>query len=131
MIFALLKNEIAVVKYSLIGSVFSNSLLVLGCCLVAGGSKSRFEIDAIKPNCTLLLLAGLALTLPSPFVTETMSMDKENDETVLTISRITAVVLVLMYIQLLIWINYNEIHTDDNEEDEEYLLDAKQLPLVY
>jgi Ca2+:H+ antiporter len=38
-ILALVKGEIRVVQNAMIGSVLSNSLLVLGCCFFAGGIK--------------------------------------------------------------------------------------------
>lgn len=54
---------------SLLGSVFSNMLLVLGCCFFFGGLKhkeQRFNSTSAIANMSLLLLSSLALVLPTP-----------------------------------------------------------------
>lgn len=54
---------------SLLGSVFSNMLLVLGCCFFFGGLKhkeQRFNATSAIANMSLLLLSSLALVLPAP-----------------------------------------------------------------
>lgn len=54
---------------SLLGSVFSNMLLVLGCCFLFGGLKhkeQRFNSTSAIANMSLLLLSSMALILPTP-----------------------------------------------------------------
>lgn len=54
---------------SLLGSVFSNMLLVLGCCFFFGGLKHKeqhFNSTSAVANMSLLLLSSLALVLPTP-----------------------------------------------------------------
>ena len=54
-IFALSSNKIAVVKYSLLGSILSNLLLVLGTSLLCGGiANVRLEqkYDRVRPKST-------------------------------------------------------------------------------
>ncbi|CAM9889194.1 unnamed protein product, partial [Hapterophycus canaliculatus] len=66
---ALYANQIRVVQASLLGSVFSNMLLVLGCCFFFGGLKhkeQRFNATSAIANMSLLLLSSLALVLPAP-----------------------------------------------------------------
>lgn len=51
------------------GSVFSNMLLVLGCCFFFGGinhKEQRFNATSAIANMSLLLLSSLALVLPTP-----------------------------------------------------------------
>lgn len=53
-IFALSTNKIAVVKYSLLGSILSNLLLVLGTSLLCGGianlkDKDGQKYDRVRP----------------------------------------------------------------------------------
>ena len=57
------------VQASLLGSVFSNMLLVLGCCFFFGGLKHKeqhFNSTSAVANMSLLLLSSLALVLPTP-----------------------------------------------------------------
>ncbi|KAE9334077.1 hypothetical protein PF008_g14152 [Phytophthora fragariae] len=67
-IFALKAREINVVQSSLIGSVLSNLLLVLGCAFIAGGvrnKESSFNAVGASTNSSLLMLASFAMLLPS------------------------------------------------------------------
>nr|KAE8932160.1 hypothetical protein PF009_g17797 [Phytophthora fragariae] len=67
-IFALKAGEINVVQSSLIGSVLSNLLLVLGCAFIAGGvrnKESSFNAVGASTNSSLLMLASFAMLLPS------------------------------------------------------------------
>ncbi|KAE9057365.1 hypothetical protein PF006_g32440, partial [Phytophthora fragariae] len=60
--------EINVVQSSLIGSVLSNLLLVLGCAFIAGGvrnKESSFNAVGASTNSSLLMLASFAMLLPS------------------------------------------------------------------
>jgi Ca2+:H+ antiporter len=66
-IFALRSGLLRVVQLSLLGSIYSNLLLVQGCAFVVGGLKFKqqsYSQSAAKTNVSLLLLAVLALTLP-------------------------------------------------------------------
>lgn len=50
-----------VVKLTLLGSVISNLLLVMGCAFLAGGlvhPQQRFNQQGINVNCGLLILSG-------------------------------------------------------------------------
>jgi Ca2+:H+ antiporter len=99
---ALLANEIRVVQASMIGSIFSNLLLVLGCCFFFGGLKYKeqsFNSTAATANMALLALSSIALVLPTPFA----DYYQVQDEHVLVISRFAAIFLLSMYIQLLIF----------------------------
>mmetsp|Transcript_40400 Transcript_40400/g.79051 ORF Transcript_40400/g.79051 Transcript_40400/m.79051 type:complete len:490 (+) Transcript_40400:140-1609(+) len=114
---ALLANEIRVVQASLIGSVFSNLLLVQGFCFFCGGMKfkqQKFNPIAASANLSLLLLSSLALILPTPFASYA---DLENED-VLLVSRIAAVFLLCMYIQLLIFQLVTHKDLFDEESDE-------------
>jgi Ca2+:H+ antiporter len=97
---ALLANEIRVVQASMIGSIFSNLLLVLGCCFFFGGlghQQQRFNSVAATANMGLLALSSIALILPTPFA----AYYELHDAHVLTVSRIAACFLMCMYLQLL------------------------------
>ena len=67
-IFALQAGLIVVVQASLIGSILSNALLVLGLAFYVGGAKHgvlEFESQAPRMIAILLLLAVCALVLPT------------------------------------------------------------------
>jgi Ca2+:H+ antiporter len=67
-IFALRAGLLTVVQASLIGSILSNALLVLGLAFVAGGWRLgvlHFESQSPRMIATLLLLAVSALVLPT------------------------------------------------------------------
>lgn len=99
---ALLANEIRVVQASMLGSIFSNLLLVLGCCFFFGGLKYKeqsFNSKAASANMGLLALSSIALVLPTPFA----QYYELHDEHVLIVSRIAALFLIFMYAQLLIF----------------------------
>ena len=67
-IFALQAGLVAVVQASLVGSILSNALLVLGLAFVAGGWRHgtlRFGGEAPRMIASLLMLAVAALVLPA------------------------------------------------------------------
>lgn len=67
---ALSKGLDGVVKASITGSIIGNILLVLGLSFVAGGSKfpeQRFNRTAARSSATTLILAAIALLLPTLF----------------------------------------------------------------
>ena len=129
---ALMANEIRVVQASMLGSIFSNLLLVLGCCFFFGGlyhKQQTFNSAAATSNIGLLALSSIALVLPTPFA----EYYNVRDEHVLVISRVSAIFLIFMYAQLLFFQLHTHAHifeeaekiksedgeTDDEEEEEE------------
>jgi len=67
-IIALQAGLIRVVQSSLIGSILSNLLLVLGMCFVAGGSihhVMKFDTTAAQTSSGVLFLAVLAVVMPA------------------------------------------------------------------
>lgn len=127
---ALMANEIRVVQASMLGSIFSNLLLVLGCCFFFGGlyyKEQSFNSVAATSNMGLLALSSIALVLPTPFA----EYYNVRDEHVLVISRVSAIFLISMYGQLLFFQLYTHAHifeaavvikedkADGDDEDDE------------
>lgn len=115
---ALLANEIRVVQGSLLGSIFSNLLLVLGCCFFFGGlyhKEQRFNATAATANMGLLALSSIALVLPTPFA-EYYDL---HDEDALAVSRIAAIFLMFMYIQLLVFQLHTHVHLFDESDNDD------------
>jgi len=99
---ALLDNQIRVVQASMLGSIFSNLLLVLGSCFLFGGfyhTEQQFNSTSATSNLSLLALSSAALILPTPFAEY---YDIGNEE-VLLVSRIASIFLFIMYALLLIF----------------------------
>ena len=94
----LTKGLTEVVSTSLIGSILSNLLLVIGCCFFVGGlnfKHQRFSSGASKANTSLLFMSCIAMLLPSMI---SYTGDKHDVEKVKEISHIIALVMTGMYV---------------------------------
>jgi len=103
---------LVVVQCSLIGSIFSNSLLVLGCSFLANGfyyEESTFNTAVTSANVTLLLVSSFVMILPAPYHTA----NNLNDE--LMVSRAAACALLVMYGCLLFFVLHTHKHIVDPE----------------
>lgn len=110
---ALLHNDFRVVQASLIGSMLSNLLLVLGMCFFFGGikySEQTFVSQGAVASIALLALCGLTLLMPGMF-----GDNQDVDE--LVISRIGAAILILMYAQLLFFQLVSHGHLFEGGDD--------------
>ncbi|KAL1405459.1 Vacuolar calcium ion transporter [Vanrija albida] len=128
-ILALIKCELTVVQSSLVGSILSNLLLVLGMCFFAGGirfAEQSMKSTAAQLNSSLLLIAVLAVLVPSAFhfsVKVTPSGDgvaltsREEANDILSMSHGVAILLLLLYIGYLIFQMWTHAHLFDDDED--------------
>lgn len=128
-ILALIKCELTVVQSSLVGSILSNLLLVLGMCFFAGGirfAEQSMKSTAAQLNSSLLLIAVLAVLVPSAFhfsVKVTPSGDgvaltsKEEAEDILSMSHGVAILLLLLYIGYLIFQMWTHANLYDDAEE--------------
>ncbi|KAK7736569.1 Vacuolar calcium ion transporter [Cytospora paraplurivora] len=109
-VIALQNNQIEVVKSSMLGSILSNLLLVLGMCFFLGGvvnmrdrngngSEQVFASGTAQTTCSLMTLSTASMIIPATlFIVLEDSEDKEAaKKAVLLLSRGTAVILLLMY----------------------------------
>ncbi len=95
-IFALRAGLIAVVQASVIGSILSNALLVLGLAFLAGGWKHgtlRFGGEVPRMIASLLMLAVAALVLPT-FAHELHLPAGEHEQ---ALAVVCAIVLLIVY----------------------------------
>ncbi|KAJ8898911.1 hypothetical protein K2173_008404 [Erythroxylum novogranatense] len=101
-IFALCQAKIDVVKYSLLGSILSNLLLVLGTSLLCGGianvavKEQQFDRKQADVNIILLALALLCNVLPLLFRFAGASLTLTAVPT-LQLSRASSVVMLIAY----------------------------------
>ncbi|KAE9603112.1 hypothetical protein Lal_00018702 [Lupinus albus] len=123
-IFALRENKIAVVKYSLLGSILSNLLLVLGTSLFCGGivnlrQEQKFDRRQGDANSLMLLLGLLCYFLPMLFKYGAAS---PTADPALELSRAASIVMLIAYLAYLIfqlWTHRQlfEAQVDDDEEE--------------
>ncbi|XP_058734512.1 vacuolar cation/proton exchanger 3-like [Vicia villosa] len=124
-IFALSNNKIDVVKYSLLGSILSNLLLVLGTSLLCGGianirAEQKFDRRQADMNLLMLLLALLCHLLPLLFQYGGASVAIDADSS-LQFSRFASILMVIAYLVYLIfqlW-THRQLFEARDEEDEE------------
>ncbi|KAL8208788.1 hypothetical protein R6Q57_008200 [Mikania cordata] len=126
-IFALKENKIDVVKYSLLGSILSNLLLVLGTSLLCGGianlsTEQKFDRKQADVNIALLLLGLLCHLLPLMYrsAAESTTIDAlSTAKATLNLSRASCVVMLLAYFAYLIFQLWTHRHIFEGEEEDE------------
>ncbi len=97
-IFALRAGLVELVRASIIGSVLGNLLLVMGLAIFLGGLKNgiqRFDRRDAAMNATLLILAFMALAIPSLF--DATFVENREFESELLLSEGIAVILIVLY----------------------------------
>ncbi len=96
-IFAIRSGLLRIVQLSLLGSVLSNLLLVLGTAFLLGGLRYKvqtFSVDSVKANTSLLMLGMITLLLPTLLDTTNSMLDNQDS---LRLSRFCSVVLLVVY----------------------------------
>ncbi|KAJ3515490.1 hypothetical protein NLJ89_g1724 [Agrocybe chaxingu] len=101
-IIALVKCELRVVQASLVGSILSNLLFVLGMCFFAGGlrySEQGFGVSATQLNASLMTISVIAVLLPAAFhftADPTLTNEQEAHD-ILAVSHGVAIILLFIY----------------------------------
>ncbi|CDS10553.1 hypothetical protein LRAMOSA11039 [Lichtheimia ramosa] len=105
-IISLSQNLVVVVQASMLGSILSNLLLVLGMCFWLGGI--RFKEQSFNPivaqtSASLLFIATTSLLLPAAFYASVGSSESTQELTsdILNISRATSIILLVIYFAFL------------------------------
>ncbi|XP_024974321.1 vacuolar cation/proton exchanger 3-like isoform X3 [Cynara cardunculus var. scolymus] len=132
-IFALIQHKVDVVKYSLLGSILSNLLLVLGSSLLCGGlanlsREQTFDRKQADVNISLLLLALLCNVMPLLYKHATTIDDALiTAKVTLNLSRACSIVMLLAYFAYLafqLW-THSHIFEAQEEEDEDDLHESE------
>ncbi|GMI71417.1 cation exchanger 3 [Hibiscus trionum] len=134
-IFALSQHKIDVVKYSLLGSVLSNLLLVLGTSLFCGGianlrREQKYDRRQADVNSLLLLLALLCHSLPLLFRMSGASAALTADPT-LQLSRASSIVMLIAYISYLVFQLFTHrqlFEAQEQSEDDEGI--SEEEPVI-
>ncbi|KAH8896998.1 Calcium/proton exchanger [Thozetella sp. PMI_491] len=126
-IMALRAGEIEVVQSSMLGSILSNLLLVMGMCFLLGGiynmrdtsgngSEQRFASGTAQTTCSLMALSSASMILPAALYGVLDNANpEEKEKSILLLSRGTAIILLLLYVLFL----YFQLHTHKNMFDPE------------
>ncbi|KAI4199695.1 MAG: hypothetical protein LQ350_004417 [Teloschistes chrysophthalmus] len=107
-IIALTQKKVDIVQESLIGSMLSNLLLVMGMCFFFGGLKrveQNFNVTVAQTASSLLALAIASLIIPAAFEAWAANggADATEEANVTKLSQGVAVLLLLVYIAYLIF----------------------------
>ncbi|KAJ3730346.1 calcium proton exchanger [Lentinula raphanica] len=120
-IIALTQCKLHIVQSSLIGSMLSNLLLVLGMCFFAGGvrfSEQGFGLVASQLNSSLLTIAVIAVLLPAAFYYNvTTQTDSDEGQDLLKVSHGVALILLFIYAAYLVFQLYSHaaLYNDEND----------------
>ncbi|OAX33116.1 calcium/proton exchanger [Rhizopogon vinicolor AM-OR11-026] len=124
-IIALSKCQLSIVQSSLVGSVLSNLLLVLGMCFFAGGlrfSEQGFGQTAAQLNSSLLTISVIAVLIPGAFHMALQGQAQYDevtvDDKILKTSHGVALILLFIYASYLVFqlFSHKTLCDDDNEE---------------
>ncbi|MCJ1225892.1 hypothetical protein MMC12_002541 [Toensbergia leucococca] len=106
-IVALKNGEIRIVQSSMLGSILSNILLVLGCCFLAGGIRyheQTFNETVASTMSSLMAVASASLIIPATLYAVLSKADPESKDKkdkidkILVLSHGTAIILLLLYV---------------------------------
>merc|ERR1711900_103033 len=137
---ALKDNQIRIVQSSMLGSILSNMLLVLGCCFLAGGIHNTrtgtaqgieqdFNSTVASTMSSLMTVAAASLIIPARLFAA-MANSKENAEkNIIILSHGTAIILLILYVMYLffqirthaILFDSEQPEGEDGEEEEPQL----------
>ena len=121
-IFALSRKMYRIVQVSLVGSILSNLLLVLGCAFLFGGiryKKQTFNKTSASVNAGLLIIAVLMYILPC--MLETVPGEPEPEKAGLLVSRSTSILMLFTYCGYIYFqlFTHTSLFQDDEEDDDD------------
>ncbi|KAI9745568.1 MAG: hypothetical protein M1818_001102 [Claussenomyces sp. TS43310] len=113
-IVALKEGQIRIVQSSMLGSILSNVLLVLGCCFIAGGVtntrtgtstgiEQKFNSTVASTMSSLMTVAAASLILPATLYAVLSGSSEDSESAMLMLSRGTAIILLVLYVLYLIF----------------------------
>ncbi|PYH91165.1 vacuolar calcium ion transporter [Aspergillus ellipticus CBS 707.79] len=125
---AVTQGEIHIVQSSMVGSILSGTLLVLGCCFFASGINKDtvvFNVDVTGIMSSLMMVSSAALVIPSTLYSTALYSAPHGSEYILHLSHTTAILLLLFYLVYLYFQLSSHaqlfIGTEDEEEEERQL----------
>ncbi|MCJ1393236.1 hypothetical protein MMC18_006108 [Xylographa bjoerkii] len=128
-IVALRDGQIRIVQSSMLGSILSNMLLVLGCCFLAGGSRhpeQHFNSLVASTMSSLMAVASASLIIPATLY-NVMAANGDNvdkEDNILILSHGTAIIMLILYVLYLFF----QLKTHSYIFDEEDQGDGEEEP---
>ncbi|CAK0832733.1 unnamed protein product [Prorocentrum cordatum] len=119
-------GELEITKCTLLGSILSNLLLVMGCACLAGGlvkgksKKQEFHKDGAYAEIAMLFLSVLALSMPTIYGDDMHEVDPHVKESVVKMSVCLSVLLLIGYALFLTFqlgTNAEDFGSDEEEGD--------------
>mmetsp|Transcript_16195 Transcript_16195/g.46884 ORF Transcript_16195/g.46884 Transcript_16195/m.46884 type:complete len:416 (+) Transcript_16195:32-1279(+) len=115
-------GEIVVVQCTLLGSILSNLLLVMGCAFLAGGCchhMLRYKQAGAATQCSLMSMSVFAIGLPTIYTN--ILKQHEEWEHMVTVSRWVSIFLLVVYFAYLYFQlrTHAKLFQDDEGEEEE------------
>ncbi|KAM7207475.1 Sodium/calcium exchanger domain containing protein [Naviculisporaceae sp. PSN 640] len=151
-IVALRAGEIEVVQASMLGSILSNLLLVLGMCFFLGGiynmrdanglgTEQSFATGTAQTTCSLMTLSAASMIIPAALYNVLDNAGQgEKDQSILVLSRGTSLVLLFLYCLYLYFALHTHkqlfepeaavVESDDEEEEHVPILGPWSAGLV-
>ncbi|KAF9158869.1 hypothetical protein DFQ26_007140 [Actinomortierella ambigua] len=144
--FALKKGLIRVVQAAMLGAILNNLLLILGITIVVGGFYHKEQVlqpDTTQTGMNILMLATISFIVPvtmsvsltdlrtnsippnlsgRALIDATIAVRRSVDSDILTLSKILAIILLLMYFMCLThqYMNRHFLVTPEDKHTEEY-----------
>ncbi|KAJ5367621.1 hypothetical protein N7541_001562 [Penicillium brevicompactum] len=135
-IIALKDNQVRVVQASMLGSILSNILLVLGCCFFVGGLRFReqsFNSTVASTMSSLMAVASASLIIPATLYAaisqhstakpgeEKTDPDHDAQHNILILSHGTSIILLLIYVMYLYFQlrSHSDLFEETNGSDAE------------
>ncbi|KAL8806755.1 MAG: hypothetical protein Q9182_001153 [Xanthomendoza sp. 2 TL-2023] len=138
-------NFVPVIRAAILGSILANVLLCMGFCFFAGGMRrdeQDFDAAISEVGSGLLLTAAFGLMIPAAFFTSlsgstSVNLDAQGlTDKVLTISRVTSVILFVAFL-LYVWFQmrthhsiYDAVLEKDEARDHDRHKDLKKAKLT-
>ncbi|CAI7592630.1 unnamed protein product [Penicillium glandicola] len=121
---AVRQGEISIVQSSMVGSILSGNLLILGVSLFCGGYAKdvvKFNVDVSGILSSLMVVSSATLIIPSVLYSTIPSKSHDVEASVLSLSRAASVVLLTFYLVYLYFQlkSHSELFVDDKQEEKE------------
>ncbi|KAI9884298.1 MAG: hypothetical protein M1823_003907 [Watsoniomyces obsoletus] len=124
-IVALKNGEIRIVQSSMLGSILSNVLLVLGCCFLFGGYgrlEQHFNTTVASTLSSLMAVASASLVIPATLYgaiqsrnEHTTGQKQDAQSQILVLSRGTSIILLVLYVMYLYFQLYSHAKLFDED----------------
>ncbi|WOH10972.1 hypothetical protein DCAR_0830449 [Daucus carota subsp. sativus] len=135
-ILALWQDKVDVVKYSLLGSILSNLLLVLGTSLFCGGlvnlhKEQNYDRKQADVNSALLLLALLCHALPLMF-RYAGDAAAYSPKATLQLSRASSIIMLIAYMAYIFFqlCTHSKLFAAQEEEQDDDIAGSEETPVI-